>query len=73
MQPASLRRTLSIFRKACSNKAMVVDDLSQVVLARQQHGYPVYPHRGLQEQIFRLLGHSKEAMEEQFGHLLSAL
>jgi aspartyl-tRNA synthetase len=30
-------------------------------------------NRELQEQIFRLLGHSKEAMEEQFGHLLSAL
>ena len=30
-------------------------------------------NRELQEQIFGLLGHSKEAMEEQFGHLLSAL
>ena len=30
-------------------------------------------NRELQERVFELLGHSKEAMEEQFGHLLSAL
>ena len=30
-------------------------------------------NRELQEQIFELLGFKKEDMEEQFGHLLSAL